>query len=319
MDNQPFAGSKKTVSDAPQIQSYRPYRGRLLIPAQLKELNKLRPGRMMRDTALLRSQILLAWAAVAAIPVIGTRFYALFIIGHDGLHRRLFRDRRRNDLWNDFFILGPVGAITRLNRLNHMSHHDTLALPHDPDRYKYVADDKLTFSTYLFSLTGLRYVLRALRHVFVPRPAKEQRSAYTLRDLAILLGWQALLAGSLTFFIGWWAYPLLWLLPVYIFAFTADIVRVFLEHSYPETDAVSDRRPRLITYTSNAIERRLFAPMNMNFHAAHHLWPSIPYYNLPDADALIRALPAAQEGLEWRPSYIGQLRAFGRWRRVGGS
>jgi fatty acid desaturase len=49
-----------------------------------------------------------------------------------------------------------------------------------------------------------------------------------------------------------------------------------------------------------------FAPMNMNFHAAHHLWVSIPYYNLPKADALMRAHPLATS-LEWRRSYVGYL------------
>jgi fatty acid desaturase len=46
--------------------------------------------------------------------------------------------------------------------------------------------------------------------------------------------------------------------------------------------------------------------MNMNYHAAHHLWPSIPYHNLPVADREIRRLPAAA-GLEWRRSYAGYL------------
>jgi len=49
--------------------------------------------------------------------------------------------------------------------------------------------------------------------------------------------------------------------------------------------------------------------MNMNFHAAHHLWPSIPYYNLPAADQEIRSLPEAA-GLEWRDSYFQYLHKY---------
>jgi len=46
--------------------------------------------------------------------------------------------------------------------------------------------------------------------------------------------------------------------------------------------------------------------MNMNYHAVHHLWPSIPYYNLPIADSEIRR-PAEALGLEWRGSYFAYL------------
>jgi fatty acid desaturase len=43
--------------------------------------------------------------------------------------------------------------------------------------------------------------------------------------------------------------------------------------------------------------------MNMNYHAVHHLWPSIPYYNLPAADREIRA-DGESSGLEWRGLYL---------------
>jgi fatty acid desaturase len=49
----------------------------------------------------------------------------------------------------------------------------------------------------------------------------------------------------------------------------------------------------------------------MNYHTAHHLWPSIPYYNLPQADREIRDLPAAAD-LEWRGTYVGYLLQYFR-------
>lgn len=306
------------MTASPQTQTYAPWRKTLLTAAELERLNRLRPARVARDTAWLWSQIFLAWTFVAlwptwwtimfAIPVIGTRYYALFIIGHDGLHRRLFESRRLNDAWNDIFVLGAIGAITRLNRRNHMEHHMTLGLPHDPDRFKYISDDKMRTISLVFSLTGLRYVLRALNNVF--RPNRKNSDHYTLRDVAILAFWQAGLIGGLSWSIGWWAYFVLWLLPVYVFTFTADIVRVFLEHSHPGADVHFDTRQRLVSFVSNPIERCFFAPLNMNFHAAHHLWPSIPYYNLPNADRMMRDTSIADEAILWRQSYVGYLRTF---------
>jgi fatty acid desaturase len=50
----------------------------------------------------------------------------------------------------------------------------------------------------------------------------------------------------------------------------------------------------------------------------HHLWRSIPYYNLPEADGLIRdwvARKGGDENLIWRRSYLGFIVSYWRWRR----
>lgn len=316
------------ASDAGETSIYKAYRS-LLPPERVRELSVLKPWRPVVDTLWMWAGIVAAWALVAwhpawwtvaiAIPVIGTRFYGLFIIGHDGMHRRIFAKISANDLFCDLFILGPIGAITRINNRNHMDHHLHLATERDPDRHKHACFNKSTRPEYLFFLSGLMSLLPALGNVYAGRARKaaqpkaaatgDPRRQHGPRDFAILLGWQIALIGGLTWAIGWWAYPVLWLLPVYVHAYLADLVRSFLEHAHPESDEKADRH-RLITYTSNPLERRIFAPMNMNYHAAHHLWTSIPYYNLKKADAELRQQPGAA-GLEWRPSYLGfALRYF---------
>ena len=55
------------------------------------------------------------------------------------------------------------------------------------------------------------------------------------------------------------------------------------------------------------------ASIGLNLHAIHHLWPSIPYYNLPEAARRVRA--AAQPNpLEWRTSYLKYLWRY--WRAL---
>ena len=312
------------------LQSYEPYRRTLLAKADIRELQQLRPWRVVRDTVLGWLGILAAFAMVwafpewyvvaIAIPVIGTRYYSLLIVGHDGLHRRLFDSPKKSDAWNDCLIIGPIAAVTRLNRRNHMTHHGQLATDHDPDRYKYVSGNKTARAQFLLVLTGLPYVFRALRNIFAgsATPAATTQDVkplrYTARDIAIIVMWQAVLFGGLTYFIGWWAYPLLWLVPVYIFGFVADIVRVFCEHSATGDDTEADRTVRLVSFVSNPLERQLFAPNNMNCHIAHHLWPGIPYYNLPEAERRLReALRDRPMPLTWRRSYFGYLLHYWRW------
>lgn len=311
------------------LQSYNPYRTTLLSREQLRSLCELRPAIAVRDTIIAWLGILAAFAAVALFPiwwvvliaivVIGTRYYALAIIGHDGLHRRLFNSRDANDLWNDLMVLGPICAITRLNRKNHMDHHRETCLPGDPDRHKYLHDHKEDNFSYLLFLSGLQSLWPALRNIFLKpkvQTATSENMRYTVRDLAIILGWQAVLISGLTWAVGWWAYPVLWVLPVYLFAYRADLVRVFCEHSMQMPDSGADETKRMITYTSTPLEKPFFAPHNMNYHTPHHLWPAIPYYNLPRADALIRewcATNGADENLVWRRSYFGYIISYLFW------
>jgi len=307
---------------------YKIYRKQLLSPERVRELSQLRPGYAIRDTLFSWFIIVIMWLLVAfypawwavliAIPMIGSRFYALFIIGHDGLHRRLFDKIERNDLFNDMFIMAPIGAITRINNLNHLKHHFHLATEGDPDRPKHACFNKTDHNELFMYLSGITRVFQTLYHVYIKPLISNQNSGiakqnvnrlkrpvYRWHDIILLVVWQIGLLVGLTFAIGWWAYPILWLLPVYVFTFLADNLRSFIEHSHPEADDKADRH-RLITHISNPIERAFLAPMNMNFHTVHHLWPSIPYYNLPIADAEIRNNSYAA-GLEWRKTYLGYL------------
>jgi fatty acid desaturase len=312
--------------------TYQPYRSTLLTTERVRELSRLRPERALADIACCWLLILAAWAAVAvwtepwavllAIPVVGTRFYALFIIGHDAMHRRLMRGRASNDLVADLLIFGPIGAITRLNKRNHLEHHKHLGSEEDPDRHKHSCMGKDTRGRLLTFVSGLASFLPVVRNVFLggghddhhaPAPRREDGvlSRYQPRDVAIIVAWQIALIVGLTLAVGWWAFIALWLVPVYLFMYLGDLLRSFLEHAHPESDAVADGH-RLTTFRSNRVERVVFAPMNMNFHAAHHLWPSIPYYNLPIADREMQRHPLAAD-IEWRGSYLGHLY---RWFRA---
>lgn len=255
------------------------------------------------------------WAIAAAIPVIGNRFYSLYILGHDGLHRRLFDDFAMNDLVCDLLILAPIGSITRINNRNHLLHHQNLANESDPDRHKHGCFNKVTRLELAGYLTAVTSALRSVRNVLAPLPGesdaaddRENGVTYRARDLAILFGAQLVLCATLSLLFGLWGYLPLWWVPVFLFTFLPDNLRSFVEHSHPESDERADEH-RLITHLPNPVERALLAPMNMNYHTAHHLWPSIPYYNLPAADAELRS-SVSSGTLLWRRSYLGYLWSY---------
>jgi fatty acid desaturase len=317
----------------PRTTAYEPWRRTLLTSEEVRRLSQLEPPRVVIDAARSWALIIGAWAAVAyhttwwvvllAIPLIGSAYYALFIIGHDGLHRRLFHGRARNDLFNDLVVLGAIGAITRINNLNHLEHHDHLATADDPDRHKYGCFNKWESGRLIAYLSGVATLITSARHVYVTNSRRNRGEpgpetvrgprGYSARDLLILAGWQVALIAGLSWAIGWWAWPVLWLAPVFGFTFLMDNLRTFCEHSQPEADSKADSH-RLISYLSTPIERWFISPMNMNIHAIHHLWPSIPYYRLPEAARLVRSRPDGGGPLEWRRSYLGYLWRY--WRAL---
>jgi fatty acid desaturase len=195
------------------------------------------------------------WTVLIAIPIIGNRYYGLFLIGHDGMHRRILPNIKRNDFWTDLLVLAPIGAITRINNRNHLLHHRHLATLEDPDRHKHACFNKTDRVELLAFLSGVISVWISGKAVFVARGKKDprQRQAnsasdnYTFRDFALLAAWFVILAGGLTWLIGLWAYPVLWLFPAYAFMFLGDNFRSFAEHSHPEGDLAPGIPPQEVS------------------------------------------------------------------------
>lgn len=307
------------------MQNYLNLRQILLSKEQVKELSKINSIIPICHVIIHWVLIFMFWISssiienniytIFAIIGVGTNFYGLFIIGHDGLHRKLFNDIGVNDLFNDILILGSIGAITRINRLNHIEHHLHTALKKDPDKYKYKNLGKETIIDYFLFLVGIKTVFTSLKNIFIKpllnNKRKKKKSLYKIRDVIILLSWQLFLIFFLTHLFGWYGYIIYWIIPIYLFSYRADIVRVFCEHSTKTPDNLSEDNMRLISYKSKFLENLFFAPHNMNCHITHHLWTSIPYYNLSKAEALIND---KSNFLEWRSSYLVYLKDYFMWR-----
>lgn len=250
------------------------------------------------------------WASGLVLTlVVGTQQYALSILAHDGKHRNLFASRRLNDWVSVAFLSAPLGVDFRGDRARHLEHHWRLGEDDDPDRDLYSAGGKARHAAFLLFLTGLNS-LPFLR----PSIAGRERRPLGRRLLALAAArWpsipaQLLLFAGLTWAFGWWSYFAFWIAPLYLLLFVPTRFRQFCEHGQPRLpDAAADPE-RLITYRPGLVERTLFAPMRMTHHAEHHLFPSVPYYRLPELAALLGGAPE----IEVRRSYVGFARDYFR-------
>jgi fatty acid desaturase len=210
-----------------------------------------------------------------AFLVVSSRQQALLNLEHECHHGKLLPTRRWNVLVGTYLCAAPVGSPFSASRARHLSHHRLLATPEDPDRELHDGPGKRSRRGLARHFIGGLLGGYAGMVLMGPPTRKSAAPGAARRDLLSLLLAQGVLAASMTIAFAWWVYPALWLLPLVTVTVLGHLVRSFAEHAVTD-----DERPRhgnrLITIRSNWVERFFVAPYSMNYHAEHHLLPSVP-------------------------------------------
>jgi fatty acid desaturase len=218
-----------------------------------------------------------AWYTFAiAFLVVSSRQQALLNVEHECIHRKLVPSRRWNELIGRWLCAAPVGSPFGASRHRHLTHHRLLGTPEDPDRELHAGERQQTRRGLLRHFVG--GLLGGYAGMVLMGPPDRSASpdrASRMRDLASLVLAQAVLAGGLTLAFEWWVYPALWLAPLATVTVLGHLVRSFVEHAITR-DEESAHSNRLITVHSNSVERFFVAPYGMNYHAEHHILPSVP-------------------------------------------
>jgi fatty acid desaturase len=250
-----------------------------------------------------------AWYTFAlAFLVVSSRQQALLNCEHEAVHRKFLPNLRLNDLVGTYLCAGAVGSPFAAARARHLSHHRLLGTHEDPDRELHSGEDKETRAGLVrYFANGLLggYAGMVLMGPRAPSAARKASSAQ--RDLLSLLVVQGALAVGLSLAFAWWVYPALWLAPLVTVTALCHLVRSFVEHAITNSEAQRHGN-RLITVRSNFLERGLVAPYFMNYHAEHHLVPSVP---APRLKELQRRLAGRERApVLRRPSYSGAVRRY---------
>ena len=249
---------------------------------------------------------------IVAVMLIGSRQLGLAILMHEGAHRCFSRNEARNLALSQWLCAYPVFADTLAYRRYHLAHHAHTQQEGDPD---------LVLSA-PFPITRASY-RRKLWRDLTGRTGYQQRKAQILnafgdpswplvrrlRHFREKLGPQmtvnGLLLAGLWLAGVWWAYPLLWLVPLLTWMMVITRIRNIAEHA-----VVSDSRDPLRntrTTTANLIERIFIAPYFVNYHLEHHLLCYVPCYNLPKLHAMLISGPHAAR-MEVQRGYLSVLR-----------
>ncbi len=257
---------------------------------------------VLEDLAVLAAAIGLALAywpnplvILLAVLVIGTRQHALFIITHDAAHYLLFDNRTINDLVGRCCAT-PSGLSMCSYRVIHRMHHNNLYGELDPDtalhggypRGRWYLVKKLlkdlsgltawkTYAYFLFAAPALNTATNKALRPLDDTSDRLRRDARSDRNLVIVFHAVLLLlfawSGHLL------EYLVLWVLPLVTVVQAILRLRAIAEHgattdfSSPLTAARTNLGPRWL--------RWLLFPHNVSHHIEHHLYASVPMYNLP--------------------------------------
>ncbi|WP_367187558.1 fatty acid desaturase family protein [Henriciella sp.] len=255
------------------------------------------------------------WLAVIAVPIIGARQLGLAILMHEAAHGGLHSNGKINDFLGQWICAAPVGAHLRNYRGYHLTHHKYAQQPEDPDlalsapfpvtrtslKRKIIRD--LTGQTFFKQRRnqfanalgiGIRKTRGAENRA---QSAREAVLPFVLINLAMLAG--LTLAGY------WWAYFVLWLLPLATWNQMVTRLRNIAEHAVvPDHD---DPMRHARTTRASWWERALIAPYWVNYHCEHHMFMHLPCYRLPRAHNLLEKKGITAR-MEVKQGYWGVLK-----------
>src|SRR5438445_12189928 len=145
-------------------------------------------------------------------------------------------------------------------------------------------------------------LLNALGPAEWPLP---RRAAHFWEKLGPQFALNAVLFAGLAAAGVWWAYPLLWLLPLMPWMMVITRIRNVAEHAVVPDSSDPLRNTR--TTRANILERLFIAPYYVNYHLEHHLLFYVPCYNLPHVHRLLGESRFAGR-MEVQPNYAAVLR-----------
>ena len=245
------------------------------------------------------------------VVVIGTRPVGLFILMHDAAHGLLHPNRRVNDTAAKWF----GGSELDVYRPYHLQHHRFVQQTADPDLVlsaPFPISPASLRRKIARDLTGQTFIKQ--RFGGLVAKLKSRKPNESARKLVLLeveaqkvflitnaIGFALFAAAGL-----WWAWLLMWLLPMATWLPLVSRLRNIAEHALiieNSTDALRHAR----TTQANFFERILVAPYWVNYHCEHHMFTHIPCWHLAKAHRLLASKGVTQR-MEVQPSYRAVLR-----------
>ncbi|MGH8101862.1 MAG: fatty acid desaturase family protein [Chthoniobacterales bacterium] len=290
---------------------------RFLDAATIKSLSKTKPWRGILQVAI-------EWLGIAAAificnrywnPVlyvltimwIGARQNALAVLMHEAVHYRLLPNRKWNEWIGEVFTAWPVMVTVNGFRQTHWAHHRHVNKPDDPDWQRKQTE------LFRYPKSGLDMIFITLKYwigFYAIKNFGEINNAPKISNglkYTRLGFYLAVIIASIVFHF-WVGLIIYWIVPLFTYFLWIIYVRGVAEHF----GGIEHHHEDLLAMTRhvecNLFERLLIAPNYIHVHIGHHLYPSVPFYNLRKLQQLLMQNPDYARRAHVTYGYIGFLR-----------
>ena len=270
---------------------------------EMKELMQRKDGPAIRDTAIWFA--LLLATAVAGIAFWGSWLAVPFILAygvlygsasdsrwHECGHGTAFKTRWMNDFVYQIacFMIMREPTVWRWSHTRH--HTDTVIVGRDPEIVAMRPPNLVMMALNMFNIiNGPKALLGVIRHAFGTLtesektfiPEMEVSKVYTVARIWVVLH-GAVLALSL-YLQSWIPVTFIGVLPLVYGGWFSNMVGLTQHAGLAEN--VLDHRLNSRTVYMNPAFRFLY--WNMNYHVEHHMFPMVPYHQLPALHARMKA------------------------------
>lgn len=225
------------------------------------------------------------WWALPVFMIHGVLINFLYAAQHEFSHWTVFKSRKLNDIFGS--ICGFISLyLARYDRYFHFTHHrHTQDWEKDPELNKRAPH---TLASYLFSLSSISYWISLIqvnvRHARGKTPEwylSDKQKAEVVQEARLHLLGYAIIA-ALSIYFQTWAAVILWLAPMMIMKPVHQLQNIIEHTGMP---LVQDTWRCTRTVKTSAVMR--WMAWNMQYHTAHHTFPGVPFYNLPELHAEI--------------------------------
>lgn len=281
-----------------------------LTSEELQKLTKLRTWRSL--FGVLSDWLIIAgtFAIIIAYPnpftyifgflLISRQQLALGLLMHDASHRRLASSAKFSDWIGQWLCGAPLFFSMFSYQKLHLKHHRDPLVKDDPD-YSLISGYPISkqslFRKLLRDATGLSYIKFIRYFIYMARKPKDPSTQETKKiithqgsmSLASVAG-SILITNLILFGILYsvnhpWLYLTHWFLPMATGLQLLLRIRGIAEHAGYEPNP--DQRMNSRTVVS-PIQTFIFAPHYAHYHLEHHVYPAVPYYNLPKLHRLLK-------------------------------
>ncbi|MEZ6090733.1 MAG: fatty acid desaturase family protein [Pirellulaceae bacterium] len=263
------------------------------------------------------------WAVyIVAAFVVASRMQALGVLMHDATHFLLYKNRTVNDVVSDLFISFPLGMSTTLYRRTHFRHHrftnteedqDLVAQREEQEWYQWPKSRLACCWTLVRSTLGMNthkgWILykhwAPWNHLFKPLSAAFPLRARILYVLSTVIVYS-------TFIVGFNVAPRITISLILLYMASGLTLLNIINRLRATAEHLGTEKNHELNATRTVIpsllERLLIAPYNVNYHLEHHLYPSVPGWNLARLHTILMQDEEFRNHAHITQTYVGVIR-----------